>query len=137
MSPISGRAGDVPLAAWEAVLPGVILPLLALWLGGSTWSGRLLAAAANVAPVAGLALIALVAGRRLAALQATATLVYATVAAGWLGAATGWEVGPLPLLGGHVAFLLPLVAAGAGVFVFVVVAAVVAWIAGPGTLARR
>lgn len=125
-----------PLAAWEAVLPGVVLPGLALWLGGSDWGARGLAAAANLAPLGVLTLLALVSGRRVPALQATATLVYATVALGWLGEGTGWEVGPLPLLADHAALRLPLVAAGAGVVVYVAVAVGVRLATGPGVLAR-
>lgn len=130
------RRPGAPLEAWEAVMPGLVLPILALWLGGSDWSGRGLAAAANLAPVAVLALLTFVAGRRVGAVQATATLVYTAVALGWLAEATQWEVGPLPSLAEWAPLFLPLGAAGCGVVVFVIVALGVRLVAGPESLAR-
>jgi hypothetical protein len=132
---LRGRLG-APLEAWEAVLPGVVLPALALWLGGSEWGDRGLAAAANLAPVCILALLAGVGGRRVAAIQATATLVYGAVGLGWLGEGTGWEFPPLPVLADHASLFLPLAAAGAGIPLFVALALGIRLVTGTGTLAR-
>lgn len=131
------RRRAVPLEAWEAVLPGVVLPLLALWLGGTEWADRGLAAAANLAPMAVLGVAAWLVGRHLEALRTAAVLGYGVTALGWLGEGTGWEVGLLPLLAEHAALELPLVAAGGAVVVLALVAVGVRLVAGPRPLARH
>lgn len=106
---------DIPLESWEAVVPGVVFPLLALWLGGSTWGARGTAAAANLAPLVVLAILTRWAGRRAAAVQGAATVAYGITAAGWVGAT--WDVPFLAGVGTHAGLWTPLVAAGLGAVV--------------------
>lgn len=110
----------VPLESWEAVVPGVVFPVLALWLGGSTWGDRGLAAAANLAPLATLWLLALFGGVRVPAVQGAATLAYGLVAAGWIG--DTWDVPGFGLAGEHAALLTPVAAAGVALLVYLLVA---------------
>ena len=112
---------DVPLESWEAVVPGVVLPAVALWLGGTTWGDRAVAAAANLAPLAVLALLAWWGGARLPAVQGAATVAYGVVALGWVGAS--WEVPGLETLGAHAASWTPLAGAGLAGVVYLGVAA--------------
>lgn len=111
---------NTPLESWEAVVPGVVFPVLALWLGGSTWGARGLAAAANLAPLAALWILAFVGGRRVPAVQAAATFAYALTAAGWIG--DTWDLPGLGLAGEHAALWTPVAAAGLSAVVYVVVA---------------
>ncbi len=110
----------VPLESWEAVVPGVVFPALALWLGGSTWGARGMAAAANLAPLVVLWLLAFFGGRRVPAIQGAATFAYAVVAAGWIG--DTWELPGFGLAGEHAALYTPLVAAALAVVIYALVA---------------
>ncbi|MBT8403892.1 MAG: hypothetical protein KJP18_08550 [Gemmatimonadetes bacterium] len=110
---------DRRLLSWEAAVPGVVFPPLALWLSGGDWSDRGMAAAANLAPFAILALLAWRGGRRPVAVQGAATFAYAIAAAGWVGAS--WELAFLALPGAHAELWTPLVAAAVALFVFTAV----------------
>lgn len=123
----------IPLESWEAVVPGVVFPLLALWLGGSTWGDRGLAAAANLAPLAALWVLAFVGGRRVPAVQGAATFAYALAAAGWIG--DTWELPGFGLVGEHAALWTPVAAAGVAVVVFLLVALGLRLVAGPAEVA--
>ncbi len=114
------KSTRVPLDSWEAVVPGVVFPLLALWLGGSDWTARGIAAAANLAPLLTLAVLTFVWGRLTPAVQGAATFAYGTVALGWI--ATKWDVPGLQALGEHAALRTPLAAAAIAVVVFAAVA---------------
>ena len=106
----------VPLESWEAVVPGVVFPVLALWLAGGGWSGRGVAAAANLAPLLVLVLLTGFGGRRIPAVHGAATVAYGLVTLGWIGAS--WDVPGLALIGAHAELWTPLAAAGAAVLVF-------------------
>ena len=110
---------DGVLESWEAVVPGIVLPPLALWLAGGTWADRGLAAAANTAPLVVLVLLAWWGGRRSSSVQGAATLAYGITALGWVGAT--WELGFLALPGAHAELWTPVVAAGVAIFVFLAV----------------
>jgi hypothetical protein len=110
----------VPLESWEAVVPGVVFPALALWLAGGGWSGRGVAAVANLAPLAVLALLTWFGGRRVPAVQGAATVAYGVVGAGWIGAT--WDVPGLASMGAHAELWTPLAAAGVAILVFGAVA---------------
>ncbi len=125
---MTGGEVDRRLQSWEAVVPGLVFPFLALWLGGSTWSARGIAAAANVAPFAVLALIAWRGWRWTPAIQGAATLAYLGVALAWIG--TNWEWEPLAVLADHAALWTPVVAAGVAAIVFAVVAVVLRFTGG-------
>lgn len=100
----------IPLKSLEAVVPGVVFPLLGLWLGGTNWPDRGIAFAANLAPLLALMLLARFGGRRVPAMQGAATFAYGLLALGWVG--RQWNVAGLTWLGAHVGLLTPLVAAG-------------------------
>lgn len=116
---------DRKLASWEAVVPGVVFPLLALWLGGSTWPARGLAAAYNLAPLAALAAVAWLGGRHTAAVQGAATISYGLLALAW--AAETWDLAALSTLGAEAGRFSPVVAAVVGILIFLVVALVSKW----------
>jgi hypothetical protein len=113
------------LESWEAVIPGVVFPFLALWLGGGTWPARGLAAAFNLAPVAVLAGVTRLGGQRTGAVQGAATLAYGLVALAWFGAT--WDVAALATLGDEAGRFTPLAAAALGVVVYLAVALVSRW----------
>jgi len=113
------------LESWEAVIPGVVFPFLALWLGGSTWPARGLAAGFNLAPVALLAGVAWIGGRRTGAVQGAATLAYGLVALAWVGAT--WDVAALATLGREAGRFAPVTAAAVGIVVYLAVAIASHW----------
>ena len=112
-------AAERRLSSWEAAVPGVVFPPLALWLAGGDWPDRGLAAAANLAPFATLVLLAWRGGLRPAAVQSAAAFAYAIAAIGWVGAS--WDLALLALPGAHAELWTPLVGAAAGLFVFTAV----------------
>jgi hypothetical protein len=114
------------LAAWEAAVPGLVFPPLALWLAGGDWAERGIAAAANLAPLAVLALLAWRGGRRPAAVQGAATFAYGLTALAWVGAS--WDLAFLALPGEHAELWAPLVAAAVALIVFMAV-----WFVGGST----
>lgn len=113
-------AGRVPLESWEAVIPGVVFPLLGLWLGGSTWTDRALAGAANLAPLVVMALLARFAGRRVPAIQGAATVAYGLVAAGWIG--HQWDLPGFVLVGANAEMYTPLLAAALALLLYPLIA---------------
>lgn len=119
------------LESWEAVVPGVVFPPLALWLGGSTWPARGVAAAFNLIPLLTLVGIAWFGSRRTPAVQGAATASYGLVALAWIAA--NWDVAALSTLGDEAGRLAPAVAAGVGLVVFLVVAVVSSWTGAPDT----
>lgn len=112
--------GRVPLESWEAVVPGVVFPLLGLWLGGSTWTDRAMAGAANLAPLVVLVLLARFGGRRVPAIQGAATVAYGLVAAGWIG--HQWDLPGFALVGAHAELYAPLLAAGLALLLYPLIA---------------
>lgn len=123
---------QVPLESWEAVVPGVVFPLVALWLGGSSWGLRGTAAAANLAPVVVLAMVTWLWGSRAPAVQGAATVAYGLVILGWVAAT--WELSGLAILGAHAGSWTPLAAAGVGIVVFALVRLVLRFSGGPVTV---
>ena len=113
------------LESWEAVIPGVVFPFLALWLGGSTWPARGQAAAFNLAPVALLAVVAWFGGRRTGAVQGAATFAYGLVALAWVGAT--WDVAALETLGAEAGRFAPVAAAVVGIGVYLAVSIASKW----------
>ncbi len=100
----------IPLASWEAVVPGVVFPLLGVWLGGTGWAPRGMAAAANLAPLLVLGVLARFGGRWVAAVQGAASVAYTLLALAWIGSVT--DFAPLAWLGERVGMVAPLLAAG-------------------------
>lgn len=119
------QSAERSLESWEAVVPGVVFPVLALWLGGSTWPARGLASAFNVIPLVVLALIAWRGGQRTAAVQGAATFSYGLVALAWVGAT--WDVAALATLGEEAARYSPVAAAVVGIVVYLLVSIALRW----------
>jgi hypothetical protein len=117
------------LESWEAVVPGVVFPFLALWLGGSTWPVRGLAAAFNLTPLVVLAAIAWFGGRRTAAVQGAATFGYGLVALAWVGAT--WDVAALATLGEEAGRFSPVAAAVVAAVVYLGVSIASRWTGEP------
>ncbi|MEK9501449.1 hypothetical protein [Gaopeijia maritima] len=112
--------GRIPLESWEAVVPGVVFPLLGLWLGGSTWTDRAMAGAVNLAPLVVMALLARFGGRRVPAIQGAASVAYGIVAAGWVG--HQWDLPGFGLVGAHAEMYTPLAAAALAIVLYPLIA---------------
>lgn len=119
------ESAERSLVSWEAVVPGVVFPFLALWLGGSTWPARGMAAAFNLIPLVILALIAWRGGQRTPAVQGAATFSYGLVSLAWIGAT--WDVAALATLGEEAGRYSPVAAAVVGIVVYVLVAIALRW----------